>query len=419
MDKRLSQIARVSMENIISSLYIDRVRELAAKEKTFFENVPGFLINPKTVVLYWFDQHIAISFEGEGREKSLSEPLRPEFVHRVFFSECERTYVFSAVSGLNLKKSAEENDLMAELSLFTISGSMSGRGFLFSESTLADLLELGWRIEDLNTTGIIFGFTECSIPRNKSFNFQNIFVFEKNSGKGVFSHHIKWLEVIPYQIDFDSQGEINAVLGSPSMIGQAAHHAGLKKFFIPTSYHQVKFHAINRFVELWGMVSTKEIAITQFLQNDKHKFILTMHFGARNIYPELTCLKLDQSAQAVRPDFFVEKSNGVCDIVEFKLPRMTKPMVVGPKNRRRFASWFSAYLAQASAYRRHFSEPRHRVDMKEKYELIVEMPTVTLVIGRRLDINTPEVRLLLSEYSGINIISYDDLVDGVVAQLYW
>jgi hypothetical protein len=419
MNKRLSQVARINMEKIIASLYIDRIRELAAKDKNFFENVPGFLINPKTIALFWFDQHIAISFEGEDCEKSLIAPLRPKFVHRIFFSKHEKTYVFSAVSGLDLKKSAEENDFIAELSLLMISGEMSRRGFLFSESTLTDLLELGWRIEALNTTGVVLGFAECAIPKNKSFNFQNIFIFKKNNGGGVSSHHIKWLEVIPYKIDFDSQGEICAISGNSSIIEKAADNASLKKFFIPTSYHQVKFHAINRFIEIWGYASTKETAITQFLKDDKHKFILTMHFGAKNIYSELTCFKFDQPAEAVRPDFFIEKTNGVCDIVEFKLPRVTKPIVVGPKNRRRFASWFSTHLAQASAYRRYFSDPRHRMGMREKHGLTVETPNITLVIGRRFDVNTSEVRMLLSEHSGIDLMSYDDLVDGVVAQLYW
>ncbi|UQO32620.1 hypothetical protein [Burkholderia cepacia] len=417
MKKTLSKIAKTSMESVISSLFLKRIRELATQDKQFLKNVPGFLINPKSITVYWFDEHFAISFEGNDREKSLDERRNPDFYHREHFSEHKKTYAFSAVTGVDLKKSSEEGYLPAMVALSIISGKISGRGFLFSESTLTDLLGLGWRIETLNTTGMIVGFNEYAIPRKESFNFQNIFIFQKIDGKGVTSHHVKWLEIIPYQLGFDSNGEINDIQGSPSILEKAANDAGFKEFFIPKSYEQIKFHAINRFIELWGYASTKETTITRFLGDDRHKFLLSMNFGARALYSEVTCLKCDSSGEAVRPDFFIEKANGLCDIVEFKLPRVTKPMVVGAKNRRRFASWLGAHLAQANAYRRHFLDARHRMDMKKKYGIEIEIPMITIIIGRRSDI-TAEVRMLLTDYPGINIMSYDELVDGVVAQLY-
>ena len=418
MRKNLGKIACTSLENAVIHLFIERIRALAVQDKSFLGNAPGFLINPKTITFYWFDEHVAISFEGDERVKCLSEWVQPEFIHRNLFSEHRHTFVFSAATGLDLNKSTEQNEVQVNVSLGIISGAVSGRGFLFTGSVLKELLELGWRIETFNTAGVILGFQEYAIPKGSYFSFQNIFVCHECAGEGVSIHHIKWLEVIPYRLGFDSNGEINDISASSSLLSRAAKSAVEKKFFVPTTYEQVKFDAVNRFVELWGRRSTKETAITRFFEDESHKFILTMHFGAKDVYPELSCSKVEKGKEAIRPDFFIEKSSGVCDIVEFKLPRLTSPIVVGLNNRRRFSSWFGAHLAQAQAYRRYFSDPRHRANVEKRHGITVEIPTVTIVIGRRHDVNNAEIRQLLLEYQGVSVISYDELVDGAVAQLY-
>ncbi|WP_215396936.1 Shedu anti-phage system protein SduA domain-containing protein [Rheinheimera oceanensis] len=418
MEKKIGKHACISMENIIIDYFVHAIRDLCDKDSTFKNNIPGFLLSPKIITFYWFNNHIAISFEGDAHKKNPMAKSKPQFIHQALFSENEKTYVFSAVSGLDLKKSSSNNEIEATVSLEVISGNISRRGFLFSESSFTELKNLGWRIEELNTTGLILRFQEHAIPVDRAYNFQNIFIFHNATGSGVSSCHIKWLEVIPYRLTFNDNGEINGIYSSRSLIDNAALNAGLKKFFIPTSYEQLKFKTINRFIELWGYSSTKETTITRFLEKDSHKFILTMNFGAKDIHTELICSKFDGSNESIRPDFFIEKTNGFCDIVEFKLPRVTKPIIVGNNNRRRFASWFNTHLAQAKAYQRYFATPAHRKEVHKKYGIMVDRPTVTLVIGRRLDINTDEVREMMSEFQGINIISYDELVDGVVAQLY-
>ena len=98
---------------------------------------------------------------------------------------------------------------------------------------------------------------------------------------------------------------------------------------------------------------------------------------------------------------------------------LPKPIIVGKNNRRKFSSWFETHLAQAKAYQRHFANVANREAAYSKHGIRVEVPTVTLVIGRQRDVNTLEVRELMLGYPGIKIISYDELVDGAVAQLYF
>ncbi|EFP0769701.1 hypothetical protein [Citrobacter braakii] len=97
---------------------------------------------------------------------------------------------------------------------------------------------------------------------------------------------------------------------------------------------------------------------------------------------------------------------------------MKKPIVVGNKNRRKFSSFFSTYLAQAKAYVRYFSNVNNRDSVYKLHGLQVESPKIPIVVGRRCDINATEIREMMSEDVDINLIRYDDLVDVVVAQLY-
>ncbi|EMA6356448.1 DUF4263 domain-containing protein [Salmonella enterica] len=180
----------------------------------------------------------------------------------------------------------------------------------------------------------------------------------------------------------------------------------------------MKFRNLNAFIELWGNKGTDETTITRFLKDDENKFILTMQFGVKDIYPELRCPEICSQRGSIRPDFFIKKTNDICDIVEFKLPRLKNPIVVGNKNRRKFSILFSTYLAQAKAYVRYFSNENNRGSVYKIHGLQVENHKVTIVVGRCCDINTTEIREIMSEHTDINLISYDDLVDAVVAQLY-
>jgi hypothetical protein len=411
LGKRYTRI----IERFILEILVGGVRHQAAESKEYLKNVPGFLIAPEAISVHWFNDHIAISYDGDESAKSLKATLNPVFKHTLHFDE-NATYPFSSVLGLDLPKSQNDDPLHSRMSLGVIS--ISRRGLLFCDTTFSELADRGWRMGATDSTGVILGFQECPVGKSEGFNFQNVFVFSRSANQDVATNRIKWLDVIPYFLSFDSDGEISGVEVSQSRVERIVLEAGAKPYLIPTSYRQLKLDVVNSFVELWGRKSTIETSITRFLEKKDHKFLITMNFGATNVYPELSCPKHPELVESIRPDFFVEKASETCDIVEFKLPRTGRSLVVGSKNQRRFASWFSAYIAQAEAYVQHFQDFRHREDIKERHKIIVDFPVVTLVMGRRDDINSWEVRELLSKHPRVRLISYDELVDGAVAQLY-
>ncbi|MFJ4605769.1 Shedu anti-phage system protein SduA domain-containing protein [Pseudomonas atacamensis] len=410
-DKRNLRI----VERFILEVLIAGVRRLASESTEYLSNIPGFLLSPQTISVHWFKNHIAISYDGDEDAKSLSTKLNPTFVHVAHFDQ-EGTYPFSAAIGLDLPKAENENPLQSRINLGVIS--ISRKGLLFCDDTFSELADRGWRMGATDSTGGILGYRESSINQSDHFNFQNIFVFSRSPNHDVATNRIKWLDVIPYSLDVDADGEISKIGISRSLIEEIIQQAGARPYLIPTSYRQIKLDVVNKFVELWGRKSTKETSITRFFEKESHRFLITMNFGAVKIYPELSCPRLSVVGASIRPDFFIQKASEACDIVEFKLPRTGGSLVVGSKNQRRFASWFSAYIAQAESYIKHFQDSLHREDIKQRHRITVDFPTVTLVMGRRSDVNSYEVRMLLSRHPGVRLISYDELIDGAVAQLY-
>lgn len=414
MRKKPSKLLRDAMENMVQQEYLGRIRTYAKESFIYKGNIPGFLINPSVIKVLWFEHHFALSFEGGDLDIDDSSCMSPSFIHECHYSDSSDTFLFSALTGFELAR-GEPGDQQDWAGLAVLS--ISKKGFLFSGGVMSGLLELGWRPEIMHNSGGVMGFRDPAFPQEKSLNFQNVFVYYGLPGNGFSTRHFQWVEVFPYMIDFDGEGDILRLNFWRPPIRSAVENAGGRSFYIPKEYRDFKFSIINGFVELWAQPSIKEVEITRFFEQKNHKFILTMHFGARDVFAERSCPKLDSPGNFVRPDFFVECANGVCDILEFKLPVINKPFVIGGKNNRRFASWFNCCIAQARTYRDHFSLLEHRCDIKERHGLVVEIPTVTLVIGRAKDI-TPEVRDLLREHRGINAISYDELIAGAVAQLY-
>lgn len=417
MDVAINKKTREAIERLVYEEFILRIKALADSDTSYAENLPSFLKYPKRVNVYWFRNHFAFDIENDHAISNHTKLHKPAFTHRFFLSE-EDTYVFSAISGHYFDRDSSIDPTMARVSLGFISSGISGRGFLFSDNVFEELVNLGWRTEVFDSTGVIFGFKDIAIPANNYFNFQNIFLFYGAMDERILSHRIRWLDVMPYKLIYSNHDVVESILFSPKFLKEAVTNAGRSNFLTPNNYEHKKFESINAFIELWGSKATNETTITRFLSEPKNKFILMMQFGVKEIYSELVCAKKDFAKQSIRPDFIIKKTNNLCNIVEFKLPRLKGKVVIGNNNRRRFSSFFSEYLAQAKAYVRYFSDADHRADFFKLYGLHIEKPKVTIVVGRRYDINTQEIRELMADYVDIELISYDDLVDVVIAQLY-
>jgi len=240
--------------------------------------------------------------------------------------------------------------------------------------------------------------------------------FDANES-GLLTRHIKWLDLIPVKFD-DSDPDVDKFAFSLSHLKRLVQHDAEYVYPLPDDYKFVKLPRINRFIEVWGNSENSEPVITAFLSEPENRFILTMRFGAVEIYPELLCDWQSEDRKPIKPDFFVLQPNGYADIVEFKLPKIEKEFVVGRDNREAFAAWLSSYIAQTRVYATYFDDPNNRDWFEKKYGFKVHKPKRWLVVGRRNDFESGIWREIISDYRDIDILTFDDIVDGVAAQFY-
>jgi hypothetical protein len=173
-----------------------------------------------------------------------------------------------------------------------------------------------------------------------------------------------------------------------------------------------------QFIELINSQNIGETVITNFLAKNENKFILTMHFGAKDIYDELICEWQSEERNNIKPDFFVLQTDGYANIVEFKLPIIKSKVIVGKNNRETFSSEINSYISQTRVYETYFDDPNNRKWFENKYGFKVHKPKRILIVGKRTDFKSEEWREIKADFRNIEILTFDDLIDGTVAQFY-
>jgi hypothetical protein len=243
-------------------------------------------------------------------------------------------------------------------------------------------------------------------------------LFFDADGKGLKTRHIKWVDFIPiYYNDSDSEKDVFGIDLGPYQ--QLAQQDCQYAYPIPNDYdyQHSKLQKINRLLELVGRNDTTETEITRFLARPENHFILSMRFGSTAIHSELSCDWQSDDKQPIRPDFFVVQTNDFADIVEFKLPT-ANINIVGSDNRETLCAQINAYISQTRTYRNYFEDPNNRNWFEAKYGFRTYRPRRFLVIGRRWQFDSDTWREIVSDYQDLEILTFDDLVDCVVAQLY-
>lgn len=368
------------------------------------KTVPGFLLDHKKVIVYVGRTHIAVEYTGS----EFIDELKPDgnmelHYHDYSTKECnllEQIIGFEYDSTLNMSMPLPpfSEDLLLP----------TNRGW-------DKLSELGWNFAAQNS---IMGFNTPS-PEPMQGQFTRIVngMFFDADDSGLKSRRIKWLDFFP--INFDSSDEETVSIGFnlEKMVDLVEPDANYS-YPMPNDYKFVQLPKINKFIERWGSKESSETDITSYLSDQENEFILTMKFGASNIHSELTCEWQSENRNDIRPDFFVVQPNGYADIVEFKLPDIDKKTVVGSSNRETFGAWLSSYISQTRVYSSYFDDPNNRRWFEKKYGFKVHKPRRYLVVGRRHDFDSDVWREIMSDYSGLEILTFDDLIDGVVVQFY-
>ncbi len=275
--------------------------------------------------------------------------------------------------------------------------------------------DLGWNMAAQNSIMAL----NSPIPTPNEGEFSRIingrfFDADKN---GLVTRHVKWMDFFPIQFD-GSDAEYDRIRFTLAPLEQMVEADSRYIYPAPTDYKFQKLPIINRFIELWGNSASGETEITRFLAEESHKFILTMKFGAVDAKPEIKCEWQSQQKADIKPDFFMIQPNGFADIVEFKLPHIGKSAVVGSDNRESFAAWLNSYISQTRVYANYFDDPNNRAWFEEKHKFRVYKPRRWLVVGRRKDFSPHEWREIIADYRDVDIITFDDLIDGTTAQFY-
>jgi len=364
----------------------------------------GFILQPRHIFVYIGQNHIAIEYQGyEIYEDRPAEQIFDIGVHDLSFSDenlLKQIIGFKddSTSGIALPLPTVSEDFICP----------TNRGF--------DVLDdLGWNMSAQNSVISLNG----PIPHPMEGEFCRIVNgrFFDADETGLITRHVKWMDFFPIMFD-GSDAEVDRFRFTLEPIAQHVEHDAHYVYPLPTDYKFTKLPIINRFIEKWGSKNSSETDITSFLAEAAHKFIITMKFGATDAFAELKCEWQSQKRDPIKPDFFVVQPNGYADIVEFKLPHLGKSPVVGSNNRETFSAWLNSYVSQTRVYATYFDDPNNRDWFEKQYGFKVYKPRRWLVVGRRQDFDPHEWREIIADYRDIDIITFDDLVDGTTAQFY-
>lgn len=399
----INQLTNVFMGMFMKE-YISPMYHYVKDNPHLIKTVPGFLMNPEAITVYLGRTHIAIEFDGPEFIDELKSGTNIEL--RYFDYSTEDCNLVEKIIGFEFDSTHSLSMPLPQISQDLIFP--TNRGF-------DKLQELKWNFAAQNS---IMGFNlpTPSVHKDRFTRIVNGLFFDAVDDNLV-TRQIKWLDLLP--IEFDGSDHETDRFGFNMSIYKDLIKADAHFVYpVPDEFKFIQLPKINRFIELWGDKESSEVDITSFINNIENQFILTMKFGATDIGAELTCEWQSEERKALRPDFFVIQPNGFADIVEFKLPHISKSFIVGAENRATFSAWLNSYVSQTRVYASYFDDPNNRRWFEDKYGFKVYKPKRYLVVGRRHDFDGDSWREIQADFRDLEIITFDDLIDGVKAQFY-
>ncbi len=174
----------------------------------------------------------------------------------------------------------------------------------------------------------------------------------------------------------------------------------------------------GQFQNLYLAPGLHETTIGEFL--DTHPDIMLRAFSAcRHLYePYFKWIESGRAITetAINPDLLLEKTGGSCDIYDLKTAALTRVSVTkGARRRRRFIDYVEEGIAQLANYEEYFSFPKNRAYAAEKYQIKVENPKLTLVVGNYENANPEEIIEASRKLKNITVIDYDTVTQLFLA----
>lgn len=379
------------------------------KHQELKENFTAFLLQPEKIITYFSSTHIGIEYLGPEFVSEIKG--NGQMIGEVRDYSTEEGNILEKIVGFKYRPQLDKD---MDLPLLNFTENL----VLPTNKGLDKLLDLKWNFTALQDGLILPINAPCpTIRKNQFARLINCFFFDADE-TGLKTRHIKWLDLIPIEFD-NTDPEMDKFIWEPGFMEQFIKADAEYIYPLPEGYKYEKLPKINRFIEIWGSDMNSEVDITKFLAKEENNFILTMRFGVKDIYPELICeWQSDKEREPIKPDFFLLNSDGYADIVEFKKPNIKNNSIVGKINRETFSAEINSYIAQTRVYEEYFDDPNNRKWFKERYGFNVHKPKRKLIVGRRYNFESEVWREIVADYRNIEIMNFDDLVDGVVVQFY-
>jgi hypothetical protein len=372
-----------------------------ALKKTF----PAFIANPEKFIIYFGKDHIAIEYVGPVYKSELEDSRT---VSGLYFDYTKSDYLMDDIIGFQFDGTSKKRQ--------PLSGIIENL-FVPSSKAFDVLQENHWNFA-AQSMAMGINMAGLELQKNQFVRIINGFFYGTDKN-GLIVRHIKWLDAFPVEINDLNNDKVEEfkIRFWPNMEERAAIDSRYC-YPQPIDREQEKLTILNRFIELFSSAATPEPDITRFLAEEKNQFILKLAFFAKEIHSEKECAWVNEERKPIKPDFFVTAPNGYSDIVEFKLPTLKSSSIVGSENREAFSAEINSYIAQTRTYMDYFADFQNRKLVKEVHGFNVLHPKRYLVIGRRWMFSTDQWRVIEKDYKDFEIKTYDDIVDGVLSQLY-
>jgi hypothetical protein len=168
-----------------------------------------------------------------------------------------------------------------------------------------------------------------------------------------------------------------------------------------------------QFINLFTIKDVSEPTIGAFLESNP--LILQKAFSIKTFFHEKELQWIEgnsnPSETGIKPDFFLKRADGYCDIMDLKKPRWdVENLTKGGHKRRRFVDYVNEGIAQLANYEDYFKFPLNQSHASEKYGIAVNQPNLYLIVGNYENLPTSEkLEALRSQKKNLTILDYETI----------
>lgn len=197
---------------------------------------------------------------------------------------------------------------------------------------------------------------------------------------------------------------------------------------IPLGVHavgrQMKTETIvaDQFANMFLTPMIAETAITSYIE--MHPAILLAALKHNEVIPQIALEWYEngkaQRESGIKPDFFLKRVDGYCDICDFKLPRSEKEKLTkGPKRRRGFLAYIQEAISQLAYYRAYFDNNENAMHAFKSHGIKVNDPYLIVVVGTYENFDMTEMsEAYRSVDKKVVLLDYDTLYSRYIGQFF-